>query len=105
MGIFLHPSLRDGLPNALLEAMACEKPVIATPVCGMLDMLKDGENGRIVLVNDVDALTMVIQEILSDKNLQRHLGGLARQTVQSKFTLQNELDGNLALYRKLGLNV
>ncbi len=105
MDVFVHPALRDGLPNALLEAMACEKPVIATPVGGVPDVVNDCENGRIVPVNDVYSLATMIQEILSDKNLQKHLGGSARQTVQSSFTLQNELDGNLALYRKLGLDV
>ncbi len=104
MDVFVQPSLRDGLPNALLEAMACEKPIIATPVGGVLEVINDCENGRIVKVNDLNSLTAIIQEVLSDKNLQKHLGTSARQTVQSRFTLQSELDGNLALYRKLGLN-
>jgi glycosyltransferase involved in cell wall biosynthesis len=85
--------------------MACEKPVIATPVGGVLDVVNDCENGRIAPVNDVNSLTNIIQEVLSDKNSQKHLGRSARQTVQSKFTLQNELDGNLLLYRNLGLRV
>ncbi len=45
MDIFVHPSLRDGMPNALLEAMACEKAVIATPVGGAMDVMEDGKNG------------------------------------------------------------
>ena len=105
MEVMVHPSLRDGLPNAVLEAMACEKPVIATPVGGVLDVVKDCENGRIVPVNDVNSLTSIIQEVLLDENLQKHLGRSARQTVHSKFTLQNELDSNLLLYRNLGLRV
>ncbi len=105
MDVFVHPSLRDGLPNALLEAMACEKPVIATPVGGVLDLISDCENGRIVPVNDVNSLTRIIQEVLSDKSLQKHLGTSARQTVQSRFALEQELDGNLGLYRKLGLKI
>ncbi len=103
--VFVHPSLRDGLPNALLEAMACERPVIATPVGGVLDVVGDHENGRIVAVNDVSSLVKAIQEIMSDKELQKHLGTSARQTVESKFTLKNELQTNILLYRKLGLNV
>jgi glycosyltransferase involved in cell wall biosynthesis len=99
------PSLRDGLPNALLEAMACEKPVIATPVGGVMDEVNDCEDGRIVPVNDVHSLAKIIQELLSDKNMQKHLGRSARQTVQRRFNLQNELNGNLLLYRNLGLKV
>jgi glycosyltransferase involved in cell wall biosynthesis len=105
MGALVHPSLRDGLPNALLEAMACEKAVIATPVGGVKDVINDCENGRITPVNDVSSLTKITQEVLSDKSLQKHLGKSARLTVQSRFTLEKELDGNLALYRKLGLKV
>ena len=63
------------------------------------------EDGRIVPVNDVLSLSKIIQELLSDKNMQKHLGRSARQTVQSKFTLQNELNGNLLLYRNLRLKV
>ena len=105
MKVFVHPSLREGLPNALLEAMACEKAVIATPVGGVLDVLNDCENGRTVAVNDVSSLSTIIQEIMSDKDLQKHLGRSARLSVQSKFTLENELNGNLLLYRNLGLRV
>jgi glycosyltransferase involved in cell wall biosynthesis len=85
--------------------MACEKPVIATPVGGVLDVIHDCENGRIAPVNDVNSLTRIIQEVLSDKSLQKHLGKSARLTVQSKFTLQEELNGNLEVYRTLGLRV
>jgi glycosyltransferase involved in cell wall biosynthesis len=105
MDVFIHPSLRDGLPNALLEAMACERPVIATPVGGVLDVVEDRGNGRIVPVNDVNSLATTIQEVLSDKDLQKHLGHSARQTVSERYTPQMELDGNIKLYRKLGLNI
>jgi glycosyltransferase involved in cell wall biosynthesis len=91
------------MPNAVLEAMACEKVVIATPVGGVLDLLDDGKNGRIVSINDINSLSTIIQEVLSDKILQRRMGTAARQTIQTRFTLQSELDGNLHVYCKLGL--
>lgn len=93
------------MPNALLEAMACEKPVIATPVGGVLDVVSDCENGRIVPVNDVTSLTTIIQELLSDKILRKELGSSARQTIQDRFTPQKELDGNLLVYRSLGMRI
>ena len=102
--VFVHPSLRDGMPNALLEAMACEKPVIATPVGGMLDVVKDGENGIAVLVNDGNALAKAVEDILNNMELQNRLGKAARKTIVDCFQLQKELDANLDLYRKLGLN-
>lgn len=101
--VLIHPSLRDGMPNVLLEAMACEKAVIGTPVGGVLDVLQDGKNGRIVSINDVNSLSIVIRDLLSDKALRNRLGAAARQTILHKFTLQNELSGNLDVYCKLGL--
>jgi glycosyltransferase involved in cell wall biosynthesis len=105
MDVFVQPSLRDGLPNALLEAMACEKAVIATPVGGILDVIKDCENGMLVSPNDASQLANAINELLTDENLRLKLGKGARQTIRSKFTLQAELDGNLPIYRQLGLKV
>jgi len=101
MDVFVHPSLRDGLPNALLEAMACEKAVVATPVGGVLDVVKDGENGSTVPVNDADSLSSAIIELLKDESLRCRLGKSARETVIKNFTLQKELDGNITVYNKL----
>jgi glycosyltransferase involved in cell wall biosynthesis len=105
MDVFIHPSLRDGLPNALLEAMACEKAVIATPVGGMLDAVIDCENGRFVRTNDAAELANIITELLSDENLRVKLGKAACQTITEKFTLRTELGTNLDLYRRLGITV
>ena len=104
MDIFVHPSLRDGTPNALLEAMACGKAVITTPVGGMLDVVNDGENGIFVPVNDSDALANTIHELLNNAELRNRLGKAARQTITDGFSPQKELDANLDIYRKLGLN-
>jgi len=102
--VFVQPSRHDGMPNALLEAMACEKAVIATPVGGMLDVVKDGENGIFVPVDDAEALAKAIHEVSSNVELRSRLGKAARQTVIDSFPLQKELNGNLDLYQKLGLN-
>ncbi len=103
--VFVQPSRHDGMPNALLEAMACKKPVIATPVGGILDVVKDGENGIFVPVNDGDGLANAIHEVLSNAELRNRLSKAARQTVIDGFSLQKELHGNLDVYRKLGLNL
>ena len=105
MDVFVHPSLRDGMPNAVLEAMACEKAVIATPVGGMLDILEDGKNGMLINVNDANALAEKVMELLDNSELRGTLGKNARDLVVGKFALDNELQANLNLYRALGLNV
>jgi glycosyltransferase involved in cell wall biosynthesis len=103
--VFVHPSLRDGLPNALLEAMACEKPVIATPVGGIVDAVMDCKNGKLVSTNNPDELANAMDELLTNKDLRKRLGRSARQTIIHTFTLQSELNGNLAVYRRLGLKM
>lgn len=103
MDVFVHPSLRDGMPNAVLEAMACEVPVIAAPVGGVLDLLEDDVNGRLVPVNDADALANVMEELLKDADQCHRLGRQARQKIVTEFTLQKELEANLHIYENLGV--
>ena len=104
MDVFVHPSLRDGLPNALLEAMACEKAVIGTSVGGILDAVSDCENGRLVPAKDSAQLASAINELLSDNEQRKKLGMAARQTIINSFSPHQELQGNLDVYRSLGLN-
>jgi glycosyltransferase involved in cell wall biosynthesis len=103
MDVFVHPSLRDGMPNALLEAMACGKAFIATPVGGTVDVLKDGINGLAVPVSNAEALAREIQSLVKDEALRKKLGQAARQTIVDKFTPEKELEANLNIYRRLGV--
>ena len=105
MDVFVQPSLRDGLPNSLLEAMACEKAVIGTRVGGIVDAITDCRNGKLVSANHVNELAEAIGELLTNENLRRILGMASRQTILNQFTLQGELDGNLAVYDRLGLKL
>ena len=103
MDVIVHPSVRDGMPNVLLEAMACERAVVATSAGGVLDVVEDCKNGRTAPIHDVDSIAAIVQELLSDNTQRVALGRAARSTVQRRFTFQNELDRNRAVYRKLGL--
>jgi len=76
---------RDGLPNVLMEAMACGLPVITTPVSGIPEIIKDGHNGTLVPPDDATALANAIQRISSDRMLARNLGGAGRSTVLERF--------------------
>jgi glycosyltransferase involved in cell wall biosynthesis len=101
MDVLVMPSLRDGLPNVLLEGMACGKAVIATLVGGIADVIKDGENGRLVPVRNSEMLVTILNEMLADEALRMRLGKAGRITVVNNFTLQKELENNLALYQRL----
>jgi len=103
--IFVHPSLRDGMPNAVLEAMACEKAVVATPVGGVLDILEDGKNGVIVKANDATMLAEKILELLDNPEKQTLLGKNARELIVNRFTPEKELEANLDVYQGLGIHL
>ncbi|MBN8657671.1 MAG: glycosyltransferase family 4 protein [Anaerolineae bacterium] len=103
MDVFVHPSLRDGMPNAVLEAMACGVPVIATPVGGVLDVIEDEVNGLFVNVNDVQGLTEKMAEVLNQPDKRESIGRSARETVLGQYTLEKELQANLQIYASLGV--
>jgi glycosyltransferase involved in cell wall biosynthesis len=88
---------RDGLPNVLMEAMACGLPVITTPVSGIPEIIHDGHNGTLVPPNDAEALANAIQRISSDSMLARNLGRAGRLTVLEHF------DGDKAATELAGL--
>ncbi len=102
MDVLVHPSLRDGMPNAVLEAMACGVPVVATPVGGVLDVIRDRENGMLVPVNDIEAFCQAIELATTDETLRDKLIEAARQTILEQFTPEQELEANLRIYRELG---
>ena len=101
LDINLLPSLRDGLPNSLLEGMACGVPTVATPVGGILDVVEDGVNGLFVETGSVEALRDGVLQLLGDGELREKLGENGRSTILSHFTPEKELKANLSLYQRL----
>jgi glycosyltransferase involved in cell wall biosynthesis len=101
MDLVLMPSLRDGLPNALLEAMACERTVVASDVGGLSDVIEDGRNGLLVPPRDKQALVEQILSALADTDQRRVLGQAARATILRDYTPQHELKNNLRIYHQL----
>jgi glycosyltransferase involved in cell wall biosynthesis len=99
--VVILPSLRDGLPNTLLEAMACGRPVMASAVGGMLDVVTDGHDGLLLPARDDDAWVDTLHRLLLDPERRDQLGAAARQTVTARFTVQQELASWLALYQEL----
>jgi len=80
--LFILPSYYEGMPNALIEAMALGLPVIATDCpCGGPRMLINDKNGRLVEVDNKEEMVKNIEHILSDKNLARNLGDEAKKII------------------------
>jgi len=64
--VFCLPSIREGMPNVILEALACKKPVVATRVGGIPEIISSEEYGKLVPPNDPDALANAIQRVLGE---------------------------------------
>jgi len=101
MDLVLMPSLRDGLPNALLEAMACGRTVVASNVGGLSDVIENGQNGFLVPPRNKQAFVDRTLSALADANQRRVLGQAARATILRDYTPKHELNNNLRIYHHL----
>jgi glycosyltransferase involved in cell wall biosynthesis len=84
--VYLMTSIYEGLPVALLEAMAMRRPVVATPVGGIPEVVRDGESGRLVGVGDVAAAAAATLDLLGDRQRAAGLGAAARRTITERFS-------------------
>lgn len=96
-----HPSLEEGFPNAVLEAMAAGKPVVATSVGGTPEAVVDGETGLLVPARDSGALAEGMARLLARPAEARGLGEAGRRRVAERFGLEAMVQRHEALYERL----
>jgi len=101
MDVLAISSLREGLPNVLLEALATEVPVVATRVGGVPQVIQDGQHGLLVEPNDVDQLTSSLSKLLGDCELRQRLAAAGRQLVEQRFSFAVRMQRIRAIYDKL----
>lgn len=89
----------DGLPQMLMEAMACGLPTVSTRLVGIPDLVRDGETGLLVPPGDAVALADALERLAADPALARRLAAAGRALVQSDFDLDTCLEPLLARYR------
>ena len=92
------PSLREGFGVACLEAMAAGRPVVASAVGGLRDLVVDEETGLLVPPGDVSALRGALERLLGDADLRARLGRAARERVLTEFTWKRYAELILAAY-------
>jgi glycosyltransferase involved in cell wall biosynthesis len=99
--LVLLPSRSEGLSQALLEAMALGKPVVASAATGNLEVITDGVDGRLVDPYASSAWAQVIEGLLSQPAAATRLGTLARHTARMTYSLERTVERTSDLYRSL----
>jgi len=100
--VFVHASrLGEGLPNAVLEAMAAGLPVVATDVGGTREALVPGVTGFLVPPGDLEALRERVGELLRDRDRAREMGRLGRERIRREFSMERMMGEYEGLYRLL----
>jgi len=96
--IFLFPSLMEGLPSVLLEAMASGMPVITTETCGMPDVVESGFNGLLVPPADAPAIEAAVLRLAYDPALRQRLGEAAQDSMK-RYTWERSAEALENLFR------
>ena len=91
--IYVFPSLQEGLPYSILEAMHCERPIVATNVGGIPELILNDETGLLVEPNDIDQLVVSIEKLILDEALRNQLGRNAKSYL-SHFS-KHEFEANV----------
>lgn len=98
---FVLPSRWEGMPNALLEAMACGLPCVATRVSGSEDLIVDGVNGLLVEPEQPAEMAEALRRLIEDPALAQRLAQEARTTVVQQYQLSHVVEQCVELYRRL----
>ena len=95
------PSRWEGMPNALLEAMACGLACVATRVSGSEDLIQHGFNGLLVETEDYEQMAQALISLLRDSQLTREYGAQARKTIEQRYALDHITTQYVDVYQKV----
>jgi glycosyltransferase involved in cell wall biosynthesis len=99
--LFAYPSRDEGMPNAVLEAMAAGLPVIATHIAGNEELILHGKNGLLVPKDDSNALRDALRELIPDAQQRARMGAASRAIVEGKYSWQRTALEYLELIEKI----
>lgn len=97
--LVLHPSRWDALPQAVLEALALEKPVIASAATGNAEIIRHEVDGLLVAPDDSSAWAAAIDRLLEDRSLAARLAASGKRRAREDFNFSRTIDRTIALYR------
>ena len=99
--VVVLPSLEEGFPNAVLEAMAAGKPVVASAVGGIPEAVVHGETGLLVPSGDAATLAGAILDLLGDPARAQRMGHAGQERVREQFGMEQMVEGMEAIYEEL----
>jgi glycosyltransferase involved in cell wall biosynthesis len=99
MDVFVLPSVSEGLPLSLLEAMAAARPAVVTAVGGVPEVVRNGETGFVVPPASSPALARAILTLLSDSALSATMGAAGQVTIRQRFSVEQMARGYQGIYR------
>jgi glycosyltransferase involved in cell wall biosynthesis len=99
--IMLLPSLNEGLPLSIVEAMACAIPVVATDIEGTRELVLDGKTGLLVPTADSGLLASALDRLLCDRSHREWLGSNGRKHVEDHFDVRSQVAKTRQVYSKL----
>ncbi len=99
--LLVIPSLKEGFPMIILEAMAMAKPIVATRIDGITEQITDKVNGILVPPKDPSALAKAIIKVINDKELARTIGLAARKKVEQEFSVEKMVSETEKVYLSL----
>ena len=101
MDVYALSSLREGLPNVVLEAMAMETPVVSTAVAGVPDLVQDRQNGRVVPIGDQGALTSALLDLIREPEQRQGYAQQARRDIETSYSFDQRMKKVAAIYDDL----
>ena len=102
--LFAYPSRHEGMPNAVLEAMASGLPVIATRIAGNEELVVEGETGLLVESENQQALEAALTALMADGSLRRQLGDAARNRVADRYPWDRITEEYLEILKRVSLD-
>ena len=81
--IMIFPTHYEGVPNAVLETMACAKPVVATAVGGIPEIIQDGKTGFLVKKKDTEGIVKIVNQLIEDEDLRKRIGKAALEFLKT----------------------
>ncbi len=90
--IYVQPSVFEGLPRTLLDAMHKGKPIVATDINGNKEAIEDGVDGLLVPAEDPDSLYLKIKQLLEDESVRKRISREAVKSAKMKFDMKTQLE-------------